>query len=297
MMGWLRRLMYGGSARLRGYEAACLGAWSRSLPPEGREMLARQLSRFSMVQRQSADRVVTFYDMDDPAAERWPRADLFPLDGEEQRVAAVWLRPADGKRLRCDVVLHQGRLSSLEFARAPAGLFPSASRPSVALAEAGGTGDVEGAPMDELQRHLDPMRVESAPAAPPPPVEALTGWLRDWAARWPVEALRAPRSPAERQAWEAQAGVALPPGYHEILTQADGVRVGSATVYGLDGVRRIMLPDRTAWLLADIPGRGELGFVEEQPDAGLFLFGESDEPEPAGPDFRAALQREMERAH
>jgi hypothetical protein len=295
MAGWFRRLMYGGSVRLRGYEATCLDAWRRTLSPEGREILSRQLARFSMVQRQSADRVLAFYDMDDPAAARWSRADRFPLDGEAQRVAAVWLHAADGNRLKCDVVLHQGRLVSLEFARAPAARFPGAAQASVSLAQAGTEGGGHEGLVDEVIVHLDPMRREPVESVPPPNPEALQGWVRDWAARWPVDALKAPRSPAERQAWEAQAGVSLPPGYRDLVAQTDGGRVGPVTVYGLGEVRRIVLPDRTAWLLADVPGRGELGFIEEQPDAGLFFFGESDEPEPAGPDFRAALEREMDR--
>jgi hypothetical protein len=297
MKGWLRRLMYGGSARLRGYEAACLGAWSRSLPPEGREVLAGQLARFSMVQRQSGDRLVMFHDLDDRDYAGWPADTLFALRAQEQRAASVWLLSAQGgQRLRCDVVLHRGRLSSLEFARAPAPLFPGAAAESVPLAQAGGAGEVEGVRVDGVEPRLDPLQPQPAPAGRPPAVEALTGWLREWAARWNVEGLKAPLSPAEREAWVKEAGVVLPAGYLDLVAQTDGARVGPVTVYGLGDVRRVLLPDRTVWLLADVPGQGELGVIEEEPGAGLFFFGESDEPEPAGPDFRAALERELGRA-
>jgi hypothetical protein len=125
-LAWLRRLPYGGSGRLRGYEQAALDAWRAVLSPEADRRIAAQLDRFVMVQRLSSDKLVTFY-----AARRegtLPDEILFRYRGDGA-VARVRLQAARGEgarqsaRCNVDVTVFGGRLAALEFLRPPAELI------------------------------------------------------------------------------------------------------------------------------------------------------------------------------
>lgn len=120
---WVRRLLYAGSGKLRPHEQAVLDAWRGSLSERGRELLDAQLDGFDLVQRHAGDKLVSFYGPGTDAASRV----LFPLRARDAAIARVTLRSPQSARkpLRATIVIHAGRLHSLEFEAAPPSPSPS----------------------------------------------------------------------------------------------------------------------------------------------------------------------------
>jgi hypothetical protein len=125
MKTFLRQLFYGGNGELRDYESLALQAWGSQLPDTARQRLNAQLKRISLIQRSSNDKLVTFHDLKDEQYATWGADVLFPLAGLEVLVATVRLGGPEAKgAVEADIVLHRGRLSSIEFNKNPRGLGP-----------------------------------------------------------------------------------------------------------------------------------------------------------------------------
>jgi hypothetical protein len=125
MKTFLRQLFYGGNGELRDYESLVLHAWGSQLPETARQRLHAQLKRISLIQRTSNDKLVTFYDLKDKQYATWGADVLFPLTGLEVLVATVRLGGPEAEgAVEADIVLHRGRLSSIEFSRNPRGMGP-----------------------------------------------------------------------------------------------------------------------------------------------------------------------------
>src|SRR5437588_11445315 len=106
----LRRLFLGGT-ELRDYERASIDALRENLSPEARNLFDRQFTLFDHVQRFSQEKLVVFHFGE---AYNDPRVPLFPNRREELSVATLNVRSTlQNASIRCTIVFHQGRLSSL----------------------------------------------------------------------------------------------------------------------------------------------------------------------------------------
>lgn len=119
MRRWLTRfwnsLIFGGSTRLRSYEAALLEALIASLGPSDAAAVRAQLAGLDHVKRLHRDRMVTLYFYQPQRLAR------IEDRGEALHVGAF--RISGGSvGLTAVVFAHRGLLSSLEFTKAPAGL-------------------------------------------------------------------------------------------------------------------------------------------------------------------------------
>ena len=106
-----RRLVFGGTAHLRPHEVAVLHALATVLSPSDRSVLAQQVSAVSTVQRfQRGRQVNVFFGAVNP-----PMLSILSSSFCLGRLQAQSAVPA----LSVRVVTHLGRLSSLEFSKAP----------------------------------------------------------------------------------------------------------------------------------------------------------------------------------
>ena len=110
MRAVLDRLLFGGTKRLRDYEEACVRALWLALPSNAQKTLEAQMTSIDLVQRAAHDKMVTvFFRRADPP--------LYANREDEFTIAVVSGKPP--RSVRCSIVLHSGRLSSLEFSEPP----------------------------------------------------------------------------------------------------------------------------------------------------------------------------------
>lgn len=113
-----------GTVRLQEMEKLCLEAWQASLNHDERSILADQLARVALVQRQAKGAKVCFYFEGDANSRRagQPSERMFENRAPDQHVADVILvvqAAASGQALRVKIMVHRGRLFSLEFPKRP----------------------------------------------------------------------------------------------------------------------------------------------------------------------------------
>jgi hypothetical protein len=285
---YLRALLYGGSTRLSSCERLCLDVWKARLTEPATQILNRQLNAFDFVQRTAGGTVVMFHCADRRAYERWPDDQLFPRRAEELVAAIVRLEPKarahvsetrTRSTLKATIMLHKGRLSSLEFNKRPDSILPKGL--TWAAVEA------------TVEIRADPMT--PAIEGPDLSLDRLRGWVRDWLAALEAQHIRPPRPALERDRLLADVDAAIPDDYRELVSQTDGFSVGTCEIHGPAQIRPIMLPESQFLLLAERPDKGVIALQDGEPHPRLYYIDneEHDVPVLAGASFRNALTRHL----
>jgi hypothetical protein len=273
-----------GSTKLRAYESACLEAWKRELSPAAVAILDRQLEFYDLVQRQSADKLVCFFRIGDPACKKLPEDSLFALRAEAS-VARVALRATGSKgrsSLRADISLFRGRFFGLEFNKRPQTVFPKDVK----------SDEIE---VTDVAVLLDPMSVESYETEPLSDTSTLGGWLREWAQERDLRELRRPLPPSTRDKIVEHLDTRLPSDYLQLVEQTEGLEVGHCEIHGLSQIRTIVLPDVGLYILAEVEDRGAVGAQQGDSDGVLYyLDNETHEAEAVGTSLQAVIERELE---
>jgi len=272
-----RRLLYGGTTKLRSYELICLDHWRELLSPEATDVLNRQLQLFDVIQRLSQDKLVTFHRLD---SECWPHGTLFETRGVETMVATVWLksgRPGE-QVIRVDIILNLGCLSSLEFSISPKGSLGAARSHQIEIIK--------------IKEWLDPMAADEK-RIPERSAVTLTGWVKEWSDLRKVH-LREPLSSAKRETILQQFGIKVPPDYKDLLVQTEGLKAGNCTILGASQIRKIVLPLKTLCVLAEVDEQGVIGVEQENEEYELFfLDNEADDFRSVGFSLRAAVEEKL----
>lgn len=209
------------------------------------------MSSIELVQRYSNERVVLVH-FPENGKEAVP---LFPNHSEECRAARVQLRPTSGKAVTADVVFHSGRLSSIEFNRAPRKLLEggfTAGKAALlqdmtAEAPAMGDGSVDvqaGSVLAEIGREA---RLENVVG--PAPEKDVTDFLSTLGA--------------------------VPPDYIALLRETNGFTIREWRFMGTRA-RRVILPSRALWLVAET-GELALCFAEGSMEPAVLHYDQIDD--------------------
>jgi len=120
LLGRLAELIRGRTRRLRPHEGAILDAIGTRLDSSEAEVLRRQLAVLPTTQRSVGGRMVLFaFD-----GERQERIPLFVNRDDEHCLARVRFESGSSRNVAL-LIIHDGRLSSLEFRRTLAHLDPA----------------------------------------------------------------------------------------------------------------------------------------------------------------------------
>jgi len=270
----LGRLLFSGTRELRPYETACVEAWREKLSPEGAAVLSRQLSRFNLIQRSPDGRLVTFFDTKDKGYVTWSSEELFALRSEEVSAARVWLRSAEHQpEIKADVVLHRGRLSSIEFNKAPHSLRT-------------------GIQVTKVKPLIDPMGKGEAGA--PVSLSEIHSELQDWLRKMTATDLRKPLSPTQREELAQTLDAKLPDDYVSLMSATSGATISGWRIYGLSEIRRIVQPDGNFYLLAEATDGRAVGLRQETSDAQLYIVSpEGEKPKATGQSFLATIEHDL----
>jgi|ERR1051325_11184370 hypothetical protein len=285
LMHLFRRAVFAfsGGASLRSYESACLNAIRSALTAPAQEVLSAQLEAFDLIQRFFNDKLITFHDLRDRTYKIWPQDQFFASRREEELIAAsVWFRFTSKSKksgiVRANMVLWGGRLVQMDFdkspRRAPAGGSPE--------------GDVE---ILRVTVWFDPMSVPFTPG--PLEVGTLTGWVGELAAQGKVITARSPLPPERRSIVLKQYESQFPPDYLDVIAQADGCDLRGCRIFGLSELWRIVLPDETFIVIAEVTGKADIA-VAQSGGRQLYLIDheEHDVPRPSGEILQDVLRRE-----
>ena len=252
-------VLHGSSAALRDYELACIEAWRKSLSPEATSILDYQLKHLTFLQRMSRNKLLSFH-----AAEgaMLPAEFTFPNNGTELVVALVDLR-ADERHSQTSarIVLHNGRLSSLEFRVEPS---------SVGLIK---HGSVE---VIRIKMIADPMVKGAGSKVGGDLQTEWHGCLLRLSEIAKIEAYFPPADDSDmKTALEVHSN--LPEDYIELIRQSNGVRVGRVKVLGVGQLRTVVLPEHDLCVLAEIDG-GDAVCIDEASTPTRLVFLKDDYP-------------------
>jgi hypothetical protein len=269
-------LLFGGTRKLRPYENACIEGWRETLSPEGAAVLSRQFLRFNLIQRSPDEKLVSFFDTRDKSYATWGSEDLFPLRLEEISAARIWLRSTEKQgrpEIKADVVLHKGRLSSIEFNLAPQSLRT-------------------GVQVTKVKTLIDPMR-ESESGAPISLAE-VPGELGEWLTRMAATGLRQPLSPPRREELAQTIDARLPDEYNKLASVTDGATIEGWRISGLSEIRRIVQPTDNYYLLAEATDGRAIAVIQGSDDAKLYVVSpEDDKAKTAGQSMLALIERDL----
>ena len=257
----LRRLLYGGSSRFRDYEGQVLSYFVQHLPPPARGVVELQLGAVDTIQRFSEDKLVVVHL-------RSTHLPLLANRTPELRVARVKAGDGTRKPLQCAVVFHEGKLSSLEFNRAPRSL---ASPIQCELVEflADVTGD--GRDADET---------ESKPAS-------TAGLLSRLQAAIPLTQVLPPAPAGERDRF-LRSVPRVPADVAALLEASNGFVSGRWRFLGT-AARTIVLPEVTYVVLAEREDSQAALCLRDETHAIVYYDEINDEETVAGPGFVEAF--------
>ena len=263
----LRRLIYGGGGSLRDYEAACLAAIAQSLPPDAGPILELQVRAVEVIQRFSDDKLTVLHtrELED--------RELFPNRRPELRAAtfAIGATEPDPRRIGGTLVLHHGRISSLEFDPTPKSL------------PRGAVGVLEVKVRDDLLERPS-AGSPTAGAEQPEILPALPGRLG-------AADVEEPASAADRAAFLESLATATPDDYRQLLAATDGFVTGRWRFLGTSA-RTLAQPETTYVVAAEREdSTAALCFRSGQRTPAVVLYDEIDEEEVAEhTEFLPALE-------
>jgi hypothetical protein len=252
MSNLAKLLLWGGSTKLRAYEAQCLAFLAKTASIDPSDVLRRQCKMFTMVQRFSNDKLVVFH-FDQARRAELP---LFRNLTPELSLGRLAITPnGSSDRIACNVVVHRGRISSLEFSYPPKRVLES----GLSLAE--GTLDV---------RLLD--QDASSPSAP---TANGTGEVIDLIkSHLPITNIIPSRGDAEVSILVERLGIYPDETYQALIGEACEFETTTWRFCGRCP-RHLVLPDRDYWIVAERKdGRQALCFEGDDRSGRVVLYDE-----------------------
>jgi hypothetical protein len=267
-------LIYGGTLRMRPYEAACLEGWARSLPEAAQDIFRRQIALLDRYKRSREGRILLLFPSGWPNGKPLPTDVRFALNEDESRVARVRMDCSVKADLRVDaiIVLQHGQLTSVEFSRA----LPRACWAHAVVRDVTTLRDVLAGEGRE------------APGVELPPT---LSWL---AVTHPGGTCMSPRTEEEIKAFISSFETRFPPGYEATLRAANGVSAGPVKIYGVGDAWTIPRPDGPFVSIANVRDVGDLAAkIGDHTGAVYLLDAEGDEVRQLHGDFMDALREAM----
>jgi hypothetical protein len=273
MNGLLRLLGLG--PLLEPVEAVVLESVAARLEPTTAALLRQQVAAIHHVRRVFQGKEVNLQarrGQDDALEERL----RFSNQANHDLLATVWFAgQGASKRLKADVWIVKGRVFSLLFNQPPDLFF-------------GGLPARERLQVAEVRLWFDPMSPQTVQV--PAREIVLSGWVAEWRNTGRLSGVQAPLPADQRAAVLERIDAAFPRDYLELLEQTDGATIFGWTVFGVRGIRAVVLPDATYYMLAERDGA--VCVREEGRDEALYAFdysGELSRPESVGRSLREAL--------
>ena len=217
----LDKLMYGGSARLRPYEEMCLKEAQAHVSGPAAAVFDEQVRAIQYVQRFSNEKLTVLFFL-----KKEREIQLFANRAPELRVGRLTIEGVSGKKIRCHVVCHEGRLSTLEFSRPP--------RPELSA----------GARVAAVEILEDLLAVEETrPAREGDMVRRLREAV-------PLSNIVGPAAEERLARFPELVSAPLPEDYAALLRETDGFVAHGWEFLGTRG-RRLVLPDATLYVTAE----------------------------------------------
>lgn len=274
-MEMFEQLLLGGTRGLRDYEREIIRACARALPAGSERRFDEQVSRLRLVQRYFHARMVTCHFR--PGALNDEH--LFADRSEELYVAKVRCKQGP-YAAACAVVLHRGKLSSLEF-----------------------SGPRDWKPTSDLR--VDSVLILKDPAQTAGPVQKVQhpelGILPEWVEEFGrARDFRPPAEAVTRTSYLNGLDADPPADYQRLLMMTDGFKLAEWEFMGTRA-RQIVHPDVTWTLLAEsVEGTGEEPRAlclssEQQPGEVILLNQTDDEVEKTFPSLEEAWRYVMRR--
>jgi hypothetical protein len=257
-------------------EKRLVDALADHLTAEARLLLSKQIEYFNFVRRDSDDKEVNFNHIERRKSVFDPTL-LFPVAAEEVRLGRIsFVTPDKPKPFRVDFWIVHGHLFSLEFNESPRGI------------------NADNIEIRDVRILADPMTPQAAEPRRSKEPEALTAWPGEWSRKWRLANLSEPLPEPQRCRILDQLDSTLPADYLELVGQTEGLEVQGSVVYGLSGVRSVVLPAANYYVLAEFADRGVLAVKQGQSDGRVYFVDYEGQEEEMGSSFHMAVERLLE---
>lgn len=268
MKSFLTRLLYGGTSRLRNYESFCIDSFKDRLSSEAGMLVETQIKAVDLIQRFSQDKLVVFHFLkgDESALP------LFPNRLPEFRVARVVIQSTSShSEIRCDVVFHRGKLSSLEFSRPPKSLTTTTLR------------------CERVEIFEDLMQ-EPSVTEKTPLTSGKTKILDEIRSKLPVSDILPPVTEIELKKFLNRLSTTVPEDYVQLLHETNGFSVNGWRFYGTKA-RKLVQSDSNYWLIMEKGGKA-LCFREDTDSPIVLSYDQvNDEVSEVGKQFIDSLMK------
>ncbi|HQO21176.1 MAG TPA: hypothetical protein PK747_01285 [Acidobacteriota bacterium] len=252
--------------RLRPYERKCLEAWSENLEVNIRDLLWKHIDMSLTIQRFSKDKLTCFFPICQAGNKVDPHLELFEHQGEEILVAIIYLfsQKRTGTTVRARIVIHKGRLSSIEYDEPPKLHFFVKGNSSVSVHKTEIITSLQE-PSRQVKLSEDTTRlIYNWLGLREQTQHELTG---DYAL-----------NDTRRECILSELRLSLPDDYLKLLKLCNGFCVDGIKVYGLGKMPIITTAQSTFWILVDFENRYRLGISGLDKDKHeLLLFNDEGE--------------------
>jgi hypothetical protein len=270
-------LLSPGWFKLKSYETDCINQWRSALSPEAALILDQQLKRLNYFRRYLKGKLLVFYCFNNVEFQHWPKELSFPIGGEERCVFRLKLKPTSsdkGKNIRVEIVLYQGRLSTLQF------------NPSPFVCKA-------GYEIIESMVLLDPMMQNLETQSKTISRIDLPDCLKDMVQNSDVVVKSA--FPLDyRSKLLGQIDATLPTDYFKFIEQYESLDTFDFVIHGLSSIRHVPQLDNYYIVLADIKTKGSIGVLQGSKNCNLYYIdNEMDEIENVGVSLLDAIRRKV----
>lgn len=224
MKSFFARLLYGGSSKLYEYESLCIDCFLKKQNSEIQIIIDKQIKLVDVIQRFSKDKIVTLHFL---KKENVPRVEN---RAAELTVARVTIDEVSNfSSFFCEIVFHDGLISSLEFNRPPKSLAVN-SYHCVKVVEFSNL-NVKSSAIKQAQDFIP----------------QLLGRISN---KFEIKNILPPVSPSERDSYIFRLNTELPVDYLELLCETDGFSVEDWQFHGTNS-RRIMRDNENYQVLAE----------------------------------------------
>jgi hypothetical protein len=261
MITFLLSLFHGGSqAGFYPFEECIIEGLQAHLTDRSASQLAQQVAAINKVQRLMDGKEVNLYQMVSGKS-HFNDSLRFPYMTDESLLATIILiEPRRPLQLKVNIWLAKGRIFSLIFDKIPKEFFA-------------------GRDLKTIKIEIVDVKVWFDPMSPPIGSSSrLTGKillgepLQRWNAKGLVRDLHPPLSESERTVYLDRLDAQLPLDYLELISQTNGAKVATCTIYEVTQIRQIAWPDVNYYGIAEIEGLGALAVKEGNRDRELYLL-------------------------
>ena len=275
MMRKILRLIRGYEYQLYRFESDLLDAVKSHLAQDAALLFAAQIRAFNRIYRFSGGKEINLHGL------RGRNYDDIRFANKQEQLllaTAILNSPKNNHSMKAELWLVNGRVFSVNFIKPPEAVFGKEGI------------DQAKATVTDVKILADPMVEEESNIIRPHTIPELPPEWKGSLDKYQPTGFRMPLAKSKRNQVLKTIEAKLPEDYLKMIEQSDGVSFSNCRVYGLFDIRKVILPAKDYYILAEHEGPRLLAVKSGSKEREIFIIDlENDEEILAGKTFVEAL--------